>query len=149
MPAPSNAPPFNASSSDSTDAARIFVVEDHETMRLMLDAYLSREDDFVVCRIVETAEAAIEQIADAQPSLMLIDVSLPQMSGLDLVRWVREHHPDLPTLVLSGHGERRYVRNALEAGADGYILKGDMEQVPLAIRQVLRGEQYLSPELEM
>lgn len=149
MTAPSNVPPPSVSPSGSSDAARIFVVEDHETMRLTLDAYLSREDDFVVCRLVKTAEAAIEQIADAQPSLMLIDVSLPQMSGLDLVGWVREHHPDLPILILSGHGEPRYVRNALEAGADGYILKGHIKQVPLAIRQVLEGEQYLGPQLKI
>jgi DNA-binding NarL/FixJ family response regulator len=146
MPAPSNAPP-NDASSGSSDAARIFIVEDHESMRLMLETYLGREDDFVMCGVVETGEAATEQIADARPSLVLIDVSLPQMSGLDLVRWVREHHPDLPTLILSGHGEQRYVRDALEAGADGYLLKGHIEQVPVAIRQVLAGEQYLGPEV--
>ena len=123
---------------------QIFIVEDHPIMRQSLRKLLEREADLAVCGEVATAETALEQIDLEEPDLVLIDVSLPGMSGIELTRILRDRHPDLPLAILSGHRERSYVIQALKAGAHGYILKGNARELPAAIRQIMSGERYLS-----
>lgn len=113
-------------------------------MRQSLRAFIKRQAGLEVCGEANTGEAALEQIAQTQPDLMLIDVALPGMSGLDLLDTLREQHPDLLCLMLSGHGERSHVDHALMAGARGYILKGDTDDLATALRKVIQGEIYLS-----
>lgn len=126
----------------------VFVVEDHSVMREMLREFLAMEADIEVTGVAESAEAALEQFADAVPDLVLIDMSLPGMSGIELVRRLRLEHPGLYCAMLSGHGEGRYLRQAFDAGANGYILKGEPDEVPRAIQQILQGERYVSEELQ-
>ena len=126
---------------------QVFIVDDHPAMRLALHSRLEREADLAVCGEAATAETALEQIGWAVPDLVLIDVSLPGMSGIDLARALRERHPDLPLAMLSGHGEKGYVDQAFKAGVRGYILKGGGAELAVAIRQVMRGGRYLSAEL--
>lgn len=123
---------------------KLFIVEDHPVMRQSLRAFVKRQADIEVCGDANTGEAALEQIAETQPDIVLIDVSLPGMSGLDLLEILRERHPTLLCVMLSGHGERSHVDHALMAGARGYILKGDTDDLAIALRKVIQGETYLS-----
>ncbi|MBY5161358.1 response regulator [Salsipaludibacter albus] len=125
---------------------RIFVVEDHHVMRTTLRHYLGLQDDLVVCGAASSAEQAMERLEDADPDVVLVDVSLPGRSGLDLVDDVRSRWP-LPCLVLSGHGERSYVQRALDRGAAGYVLKGRPEEVPEALRRVVAGGSHVAASL--
>lgn len=126
---------------------RVFIVEDHPVMRQSLRTLLSRQDDLNVCGEAHNGEDAIRQIADTRPDLVLIDVSLPGMNGIQLVRALHEDNPALPMAILSGHGGEAHVQQALNAGARGYILKGNAAELPAAIRILASGEQYLSQTL--
>ncbi|MCG7602157.1 response regulator transcription factor [Halomonas sp. McH1-25] len=127
---------------------RVFVVEDHPLMRDMLTEFLALEEIFEVVGVVDSAEAALERFPDPLPDLVLIDMSLPGMSGIDLLRKLHERQPGLPCAMLSGHGEKHYVEQAFEAGASGYILKGEPDELPQAIQQILAGKPFISPELQ-
>lgn len=127
---------------------RVFVVEDHPLMRDMLTEFLALEEIFEIVGVVDSAEAALERFPDPLPDLVLIDMSLPGMSGIDLLRKLHERQPGLPCAMLSGHGEKHYVEQAFEAGASGYILKGEPDELPQAIQQILAGNPFISPELQ-
>lgn len=124
---------------------QIFIVDDHPVMRSSLRSILEREPDLTVCGEAATARTALAEAAGAEPDLVLIDVSLPDMSGIELARELHARHPDLPLAMLSGHGEKTHVERALQAGARGYILKGQSDDIPEAVRLLVRGERYLSP----
>ena len=130
------------------NAARIFIVEDHAIMQEMLNEFISQEADLEVCATASSGEAALENLAQASPDLVLIDLSLPGVSGLDLITSVKALYPQLPCAILSGHGERHYAEQAMAAGAQGYVLKGDPDELPGAIRQMMQGEHYISKALQ-
>lgn len=131
--------------SDGID--RIFIVEDHPLMREVIRDYLEAFPAIEICGEAVSGEDALELLDEAAPDLVLVDTSLGKMSGIDLVARIRERWSDLPCLMLSGHGQETYVKQALGAGANGYVLKGDPSELPRAIEQVLEGERYLSPPL--
>ena len=126
---------------------RVFIIDDHAILRASLRSLLGRQPDMVVCGEAATAGAGAEQAARAEPDVVLIDVSLPDMSGIDLVRALRHQHPELVMAMLSGHAERSYVTHALAAGANGYIVKGNSVELLEAIRGLSRGERFVSREL--
>lgn len=125
----------------------VYVVEDHPIMRATLKTLLERDPEFAVSGMAASAEEALAAPPGTAPSLFLVDMSLPDMNGADLVRRLAEVWPGVPCLVLSGHGESGYVEMALEAGARGYVLKGEPKEIPRAIRAVIGGERFLSPRL--
>lgn len=127
---------------------RIFVVDDHDIVRQMLVMYIKRAEDLSVCGAAASAEEALDQASAEACDLAVLDVAMPGMNGIELARLLRERHPALKCLILSGHAEQVYVRGALEAGASGYVMKGDPDAILTAIRQVLRGEVYLSREVQ-
>lgn len=127
---------------------RIFVVEDHSFMLAMLREFIDQEADLEVCDTAESGEAALERLVQVTPDLVLIDLSLPGISGLELLTSLRQRYPALPCAILSGHGERHYAEQAMTAGAQGYILKGNPDELPPAIRQMIRGDRYLSSALQ-
>ena len=125
----------------------VYVVEDHAVMRATISMLLDREEDFDVCGMAAAGEEALADLPCDAPQLVLVDMSLPDMSGADLVRRLGEVWPEVPCLVLSGHGEQGYVKMAMEAGARGYVLKGEPMEIPRAMRAVIGGERFLSPRL--
>lgn len=127
---------------------RIFIVDDHAILRNSLRSLLEGQPDMVVCGEAATAQAAAEQAARAEPDVVLVDVSLPDMSGIDLVRALRREHSELVMAMLSGHAERSYVKHALAAGANGYIVKGDSVELVKAVRALSRGERFVSRGLD-
>lgn len=122
----------------------IYVVEDHPLMRDLLQAYLKSHGDYHVCGVAPSAEIAMDELEKLDPDLVIVDVSLPDMNGIDLVEELRARYPGLLCLMLSGHHDASYVERALLAGARGYIIKGNPTELFDAIETVLAGEVYVS-----
>ncbi len=123
---------------------QIYVVEDHPLIQRMVEEILSRSTDLTVCGSAATAAEALTQLRATMVDLVLVDISLPDMSGIELVGILQTENPGLPCLMLSGHQESKYIQQALTAGARGYLGKGNPRELTGAIRQVLQGELYLS-----
>lgn len=125
---------------------RVYIVEDHPVMRQSLADYLCLDPEFELCGSAESAEQALEDLPSARAALVLLDLSLPGRTGLELLEEIRDRW-QLPCVILSGHGEGSYVGRAFAAGARGYLLKGRPHEVPVAIRQVMDGQIYVSDAL--
>ncbi|MCI0397068.1 MAG: response regulator transcription factor [Chloroflexi bacterium] len=125
----------------------IFVVEDHPIMRMALAKLLQRAPDLAVAGEAASAAEALQRIPQAEPDLVLVDISLPGAGGLTLVEQLHQERPELPCLVLSGHDESTYASLALQAGARGYVMKKDTDYILTAIRYILNGEIYLSEKM--
>lgn len=123
---------------------RVAIVEDHAIVREGLRMVLATYPDIVVGGDSATAESAFELVANDKPDVLLVDVTLGDADGIRLVRDLRIRHRDLPIVVLTMHRDAETVRQALLAGARGYVVKGATSQALVdAIRAVSRGEQYL------
>ena len=123
---------------------RIFVVENYPSFSHVLQLMLKLHTDFEVCGSAERGEDALERIHTCKPDLVIVDLSLPGMSGLELIRAVKAHQPEVRFAVLTGHDEHEYAEQAIEAGASGYILKDSPEEILDGIRRTAAGETYLS-----
>ncbi len=124
---------------------RVLIVDDHPIVRQGLRRVMENEDDLTVCGEAETARDARAAIKDLNPDVVIADISLKQGDGIELVRDVRAHHPQLPILVLSMHDETIYAERMLSAGANGYIMKqAASEQFLVSLRRVLDGNIYVS-----
>lgn len=127
---------------------KILIVDDHAVIAAGLKQYLSFVGGFDLAGHALTGTAAIKMLANEAWDLLLLDIGLPDMSGLELLKLIKRDQPNLPVLILSGHAEDDYAMAALEAGAAGYLCKGsDPEEVFAAIRRACAGERYLSPML--
>lgn len=125
--------------------AQLLIVDDHPIVRQGLVQLIDRQDDLQVCGEAESTEEAMELIRNQSFDIAIVDLSLPGISGVELIKQIKAEQPDLPVLVLSMHDEQFYAERALRAGAMGYIMKQEaIEQVIEAIRRVLQGELYLS-----
>ena len=126
-------------------ARRVLIVDDHPIVRQGLRRVMEAEEDLTVCGEAETVRDARVAIKDLNPEVMIADISLKQGDGIELVRDVRAHYPQLPILVLSMHDETIYAERMLAAGANGYIMKqAASEQFLIALRRVLDGGIYVS-----
>jgi DNA-binding NarL/FixJ family response regulator len=126
----------------------IFLVEDHKLMAEALISILQKKGDFTVTDVAETAEEALERLPNLQVDLALVDVVLPHTSGIDLVSRIHEKYPDLPCLMISGRSASQYVKRSLAAGARGYVMKDDIQEVIYGIQRVMEGGVYLSKQLD-
>lgn len=127
---------------------RIYIVEDHAVMCEMLADAIARMPELQLVGMSTTAEAALDELARTEVDLVLVDVSLPRMSGVDLVRTLKQSMPTLPCLMISGHVEVGYAEQALDAGACGYVLKGRPDDLEAGIRAAIVGKRYLSEPLQ-
>lgn len=127
---------------------QILIVEDHPVFRLGLAELINQEPDLSVCGGTDDVNTALEQIADLTPDMAIVDITLKNRDGLELVKEISRRHRLLPVLVLSMHDESLYARRALAAGARGYIMKQEAsESIIHAIRCVLDGRVYASESL--
>ena len=126
----------------------ILVVDDHPIMRAGLAQLIGQEADMTVCCEAEDAHSALKAIEGCQPDLALVDISLREGSGLDLIKDIRARWPRLPVLVLSMHDEVFYAERVLRAGAKGYVTKAEASaKVIEGIRRVLEGGVYVSEKI--
>lgn len=133
--------------SNLPDVTSVFIVEDHKVVRRVIGQLIQRSPDLSLCGEAPSAEAALAQIPACQPQLVLVDISLPGMNGMELIRILHEQYPDMWTLALSAHDESIYASQAIRAGARGYVMKEKTENLLEAIRQIRRGNIYLSDKL--
>lgn len=126
----------------------IVIVDDHPIARQGLAQLINQEPDLRVCADVENAAQALGAIATCQPGLVIVDISLKEGSGIELVKSIKARFAGLPMLVFSMHDESLFAERALEAGALGYVMKQEpTETIMVAIRRVLSGGIYLSDPL--
>ncbi len=130
---------------ESETKSRVFIVDDHPLVRQGLSNLINQEDDLAVCGEAEDAAQALAGIGVKKPDLALIDISLKTASGLELVKDLGIHFPNVALIVLSMHDELLYAERALRAGAKGYVMKRETtKDVLVAIRRVLQGDVYVS-----
>jgi DNA-binding NarL/FixJ family response regulator len=127
--------------------ASILLIEDHMGFAKAIQHFLTRQTDLEIVGVVRSGEEALKILRERKVDLVLVDVSLPNVSGIDLVQQMRTEFPSIRCLMLSGHMTQKYVKRALEVGAYGYVLKDDVNGILEGIRWVLDGEIYLSPAL--
>ncbi len=125
---------------DAPQPSRIFIVDDHPLIRRVLYQLLSLEPSLTVVGEAVSAEDALLQLDRGLPDLLLVDFSLPGMDGAQLIQKLREKHPLACCVVISSYYEAFYVKRALDAGAHGYVTKGDPDVLIGAISRVLQGE---------
>ena len=124
---------------------KIYIVDDHPLMRKGLAMTIEKEIGFEVCGQSESAEEAISEILDLKPDVSVVDISLPGMNGIELIKNVLHQEPDLKILVVSRHDEELYAERAIRAGAKGYLMKLEAAEILVtAIHQILKGGIYLS-----
>src|SRR6266702_140050 len=125
--------------------ARILIVDDHPMMRQGLAQLVNNEPDLAVCCEVENAHQALAAIDQDPPDLVLADITLPDKSGIELIKDIQAIHPGLAVLVISMHDESLYAERVLRAGGRGYIMKQEGgKKIMQGIRQVLAGETCVS-----
>ncbi|MGD8836321.1 MAG: response regulator transcription factor [Desulfobacteraceae bacterium] len=128
---------------------RILIVDDHPIFCLGMSQLINKEKDLEVCGSQESAAKACKAIAELKPDLVIVDISLKDSDGIDLVKEINTRYVDLPVLVLSMYDESLYAERALQAGARGYVMKQEaITQVVQALRMVLKGEIYASDSVK-
>src|SRR6185437_4646624 len=144
-----NAKPANVDmSKPMSSKKRVFIVDDHPIVRQGLAQLLGSEPDFEVCGQGEDVYQSLRAIRDAKPDLCLVDVSLKDGDGIELLKELQAQLPDLPVVMLSMHDESLYAERALRAGARGYIMKQEAPPIMLAaIRKVLSGQVHVSDKM--
>ena len=124
---------------------RVMIVDDHPMTRDGLAHMINHQPDMIVSGEAESAAQALGALETNEPDLMLVDITLPGKSGLELIKDIKAMHPGLPVLVVSMHDESLYADRVLRAGARGYISKHEGgEKLMGAIRHVLSGRIYVS-----
>ena len=131
-----------------SNVKRVFLVEDHPVYAEGLVEILKSEPGLAVCGQAGSAEDALRDIPRLTPDLVLVDITLPGMSGLELIKRLRPKYPKIKLLVISMREEQLYAARVLRAGGDGYVMKQqDPEEIIDAIRDVLAGRIYVSDEV--
>ncbi len=127
---------------------RILIVDDHPIFRHGLAQLINQAHDLVVCGEAEDYHGAWKAVNDLNPDMLIVDITLKNMSGIDLIKDLHKQHKSLPVLVVSMHEESLYAERSLRAGARGYIMKQEAsENVIEAVRQVLQGRLYASKDV--
>jgi DNA-binding NarL/FixJ family response regulator len=135
-------------SNGRAEKSRIYIVDDHTMFREGLRQLIEHDPGLAVCGDAADAATAMEGIRQSNSDVVIVDLTLADSSGLDLVKSIRNDYEDLPVLVVSMHEESLYAERALRAGAMGYVMKNEpAKTVIAAIHSVLRGEMYLSRKM--
>jgi DNA-binding NarL/FixJ family response regulator len=124
----------------------LLLVEDHEALADMIANLLRQKGNFQVAGHARSAEDALKLLPHLAVDLVIVDVALPYMNGIDLVAAIGKKYPGLPCMMLSAHAEAKYVDLSLAAGARGYVVKDDLAGLFEGVQTVLNGGTYLSQE---
>jgi DNA-binding NarL/FixJ family response regulator len=126
----------------------VVIVDDHQMFREGIRSRIERESDMTVVGEAGTAEDAFDLVEQTKPTVMILDIRLPNMSGLEAARRLRNRHPSLSILLLTGYDFDQYVRAAARARIQGYLLKDSpQEELVEAVREIARGGTVLSPNV--
>jgi len=131
---------------DGVENLRIVLVEDHTILREGLRALLSADPNFEIIGEAQNGREAVRCVEKLEPDLLLMDLSMPRMSGMEAIREIKRRYPEVKIIALTVHKTEEYLLTTLKAGADGYVLKdATHEELVMAIKNVMRGKSYLSP----
>lgn len=126
---------------------KVLLADDHSIVRAGLRRIIEESGDMAVTAEAENGRVALREAARHTPDIAVVDISMPDIDGLEVITRLHETMPDLPILVLTMHEERQYVVRAIEAGAMGYITKQSApEQLVRAVRRLIAGHRYLSED---
>ena len=127
---------------------RVFLVDDHRILLAALCALLAGEPDIEVIATANEVPTLFKTLAGTSPDVVVMDLGMPGIGGLEATRRLIAKYPKIKVVVLSGYTDRRYVSEALSAGANGYVVKGAAaDELPRAIRAVVAGQTYLCPKV--
>jgi DNA-binding NarL/FixJ family response regulator len=131
-----------------TEKKRIVIAEDHTILREGLKALLSLNIELVVVGEAQDGREAVRIASELKPDLVLMDLSMPRMNGIEAIKEIKKQHPEIKIIVFTVYKTEEYVLASLQAGADGYILKeANYAEFLIAIKNVLMGKHYLSAEI--
>lgn len=129
-------------------AHNIYIADDHSAVRRLLASLLARQPDFVVAGSAIDGLDAVSEVLRLRPDVVVMDISMPRMNGIDATRELCAHWPEAKVIILSMHATADYVRHAMEAGARGYVIKDSAAQEIIdAVRAVIAGRRYLSQRI--
>ncbi len=129
-------------------ALRVLIADDHQIVRSGLKQIIAGQTDLQLVAECRTGREVLDQLRSQPCEVLLLDLSLPDMSGLDVLKHIKAHHHSVAVLVVSGYPESQFGLNVLRAGAMGFISKGvDEAELLRAIRMVARGHRYVGSEL--
>jgi two-component system, NarL family, invasion response regulator UvrY len=124
---------------------RIAIVDDHAMVRAGLRQFFSDQPDFAVVAEAASGREAVDIVRNAEVDVIVLDISMPDQSGVDALAAIKARAPELPVLILSGFAESHYATTLLRLGASGYLNKDcDPEEIVKAIRTVCRGRKYIT-----
>jgi len=125
---------------------RILLAEDHTILREGLRALLSADSHFEIIGEAQDGREALRWVEKLNPDLILMDLSMPRMNGMEAIREIKKRHPATKIIALTVHKTEEYLLTTLQAGADGYVLKDATHgELVIAIKNVMAGKAYLSP----
>ena len=125
---------------------RILIADDHPYIRSGIRTELSRHDDFKVVAEAETTNEVLDRIGKVPVDLIMLDISMPGMKTIEVIRTVRKSNPQIKILILTVHSDKGMVLSMLKAGADGYALKDeDPNNIHEAVRTIMKGKNWVSP----
>ena len=126
----------------------VLIEEDHSIVRMGLCMMISQLEDMFICKEADSGDKALEYLKKETADVIIVDISLNDMSGIDLIKYIRRSDQKVPVLVLSVFDENFYAERAFAAGATGYIMKQEASDVIVkAIRTVIAGEIYASERI--
>ena len=130
------------------ETIRLLIADDHAVVRDGLMGILSRQRDFDVVGEAATGLEAVERARELQPDVVLMDIRMPGMDGVEAMRLIRDEDPQVEFIVLTTYDNDEYIFSAIEAGAKGYVLKDSpRERLFQALRAVYRGESFVDPSV--
>lgn len=131
-----------------SESRRLMIVEDHTLLRSALVALLQQDSDLVIVGEADNGRDAIRAMGTVKPDLVLMDLSMPGISGIEAIAEIKRRSPETKIIALTVHKADEYIHAALRAGANGYVLKDSThEELRVAIRTVLAGKVFLSPHV--
>jgi len=127
---------------------RIVLADDHQIIRDGLRHLLKTQKDMDVLAEAEDGRSAVQLVEELKPDVVILDVAMPDLNGIEAARQIRSRYPNVRIVALSMHSDRRFIAEMLKAGASGYLLKDSaFEELAQAVRTVVAGKMYLSPQI--
>jgi len=129
-------------------ATKVLFVDDHEIFHDCVKALFDQQQDMEILAVAADGRAAVRMAKELSPDVVVMDISMPLLNGIDATRHIVSENPDAKVIALSMHSERKVILEILQAGAKGYVLKGSaFSELIMAIHSVAAGKIYLSPSI--